>query len=81
MPDGYDEESLRKKIADMWVGVDEMQLEAESPATPESFSVMPVFELETTTTTESNIAPTAISPTEKIQTTSTQPQPSQLNII
>jgi len=72
LPDGYDEESLRKKIADMWVGVDVMQLpnerqpETESPATPESFSVMPVFELETTTMIESNIVPTATAPVEKI---------------
>ena len=60
---------------------DERQPEPESPATPESFSVMPVFELETTTMIESNIVPIDTATTEKIQTTNNQHQPSQLNII
>ena len=54
LPDGYDEESLREKIAAMWVGVDislpldERQPGTEGHATVEQkpLSVMPVFELE-----------------------------------
>ena len=40
LPDGYDEESLRGKIADMWVGIDVSALPEPSP-------VMPSFEPET----------------------------------
>ena len=89
LPNGYDEESLREKIAAMWVGVDvalpqdKRQLGTEAHATVEQtpLPVMPVFELESPATIVNDTPLLTVAPAKTIWGETAQPPQSQLNIV